>query len=216
LDILVYGVVMKTKLFFCLITTLIFAFNLFAASNVTLAWDPDTDTNIAGYKIYYGPAAGVYTNTVDVGNVTNATISSLVTGTTYHFAATAYDTSALESDYSNEAIFTNTVSNVSITYVGVKVDYGTGFASLISVPIMVMSITNNPGYFYNEYLIITNNPIIGIRPMDTNKYVYVGTMINYGPGIINLTSSTFQLMAFMNPPNNQFYRGSLIITNHPF
>jgi hypothetical protein len=81
---------------------------------------------------------------------------------------------------------------------------------------MVMSITNNPGYFYNEYLIITNNPIIGIRPMDTNKYVYVGTMINYGPGIINLTSSTFQLMAFMNPPNNQFYRGSLIITNHPF
>ena len=29
---------------------------LFAASTVTLAWDPSTSTNIAGYKVYYGPA----------------------------------------------------------------------------------------------------------------------------------------------------------------
>jgi sulfur relay (sulfurtransferase) complex TusBCD TusD component (DsrE family) len=82
-------------------------FPAIAASNVTLAWNSSTGTNIAGYKIYYGAASGTYTNTVDVGNVTNATISSLISGTTYYFAATAYDTFALESDYSTEAIFTN-------------------------------------------------------------------------------------------------------------
>ena len=34
-------------------------------------------------------------------------ISNLIVGTTYYFAATAYDNSNLESDYSNEAIYTN-------------------------------------------------------------------------------------------------------------
>ena len=76
-------------------------------TSVTLAWDPDAGTNIAGYKIYYGVASRTYTNTNNVGNVTNATISGLISGTNYYFAATAYDTSGLESAYSNEAVYTN-------------------------------------------------------------------------------------------------------------
>ncbi len=76
-------------------------------SSVTLAWNPDAGTNIAGYKIYYGVASRTYTNTNNVGNVTNATISSLIGGTIYYFAATAVDTSGLESDYSTEVVYTN-------------------------------------------------------------------------------------------------------------
>ena len=83
--------------------------SLFAASSVTLVWDPSTSTNIAGYRIYYGPASRTYTNTLAVGNVTNATISNLITGATYYFAATAYDTANLESDFSNEVGYTNVV-----------------------------------------------------------------------------------------------------------
>ena len=49
-----------------------------AQSSVTLAWNPDAGTNIAGYKMYYGVASRTYTNTNNVGNVTNATISSLI------------------------------------------------------------------------------------------------------------------------------------------
>lgn len=78
-----------------------------AASSVTLVWNPSSGTNIAGYNIYYGAASRTYTNTINVGNVTNATISGLISGTVYYFAATAYDTSALESDYSTEVVFTN-------------------------------------------------------------------------------------------------------------
>ena len=37
------------------------------------------------------------------------TISNLIVGATYYFAATAYDSANLESDYSNEAIYTNVV-----------------------------------------------------------------------------------------------------------
>ena len=80
-----------------------------AASTVTLAWDPSTGTNIAGYKIYYGASSGSYTNALTVGSVTTATISNLLNGATYYFVATAYDSSNLESDFSNEVSYTNVV-----------------------------------------------------------------------------------------------------------
>ena len=83
--------------------------SLFAASSVTLVWDPSTSTNIAGYKVYFGPASRTYTNTLTVGNATSTTISNLVTGATYYFAATVYDTANLESDFSNEVGYTNVV-----------------------------------------------------------------------------------------------------------
>ncbi len=79
-----------------------------AASSVTLAWNPSSGTNIAGYRIHYGGASRTYTNMVSVGSATSATVSNLSSGGTYYFAATAYDTSGIESDYSNEA--TNTVA----------------------------------------------------------------------------------------------------------
>ena len=82
----------------------------FAASSVTLAWDPSSGTNIAGYKLYYGGSSGTYTNTLTIGNSTNATVSNLVSGATYYFAATAVDTNGLESAYSNEVGYTNVVS----------------------------------------------------------------------------------------------------------
>jgi hypothetical protein len=77
-----------------------------AVQSVTLAWNPSTCTNVAGYNVYYGVASGAYTNMADPGNATSVTISALVEGTTYYFAATAYNTLGLESDYSNEADYT--------------------------------------------------------------------------------------------------------------
>lgn len=77
-----------------------------ASQNVTLAWNPNPNVNIAGYKIYYGVVSHSYTNSVNVGNTTSATISLSSPGTTYYFAATAYDSSGNESGYSNETAFT--------------------------------------------------------------------------------------------------------------
>ena len=71
------------------------------ANQVTLAWNPSV-ANVSGYKIYYGVASGVYTNSIDVGNVTNATITGLVPFTTYFFAAKSYDAFGVLSDFSNE------------------------------------------------------------------------------------------------------------------
>jgi hypothetical protein len=77
-----------------------------ADSSVTLTWDASLDPTAAGYKIYYGVASRVYTNSIDVGNTTVTTIPNLVAGNTYYFAATTYNSSGLESDYSTETSYT--------------------------------------------------------------------------------------------------------------
>src|SRR2546423_1217349 len=71
--------------------------NATALTNVTLAWDPSPDASVASYKVYYGVITGVYTNSVDAGPATNVTVTSLLTGTRYFFAATAIDNLGQES-----------------------------------------------------------------------------------------------------------------------
>jgi hypothetical protein len=68
-----------------------------------LAWNSSVPaTNVAGYNLYYGGATGNYTNQVNIGLATNGVVSNLVAGRTYYFAATAYTSTGLESDYSDE------------------------------------------------------------------------------------------------------------------
>jgi hypothetical protein len=75
--------------------------NLYAAA-VTLNWDANSEPELAGYKIYYGTSSGDYANSVDVGKITSFNVSNLREDTTYYFAATAYDSSDQESDFSDE------------------------------------------------------------------------------------------------------------------
>jgi fibronectin type 3 domain-containing protein len=52
------------------------------AAQIRLAWDPNTESDAAGYKIYYGTSSKSYTGSVDVGNVTTYTLSGLTQGQT--------------------------------------------------------------------------------------------------------------------------------------
>ncbi|HNT15976.1 MAG TPA: fibronectin type III domain-containing protein, partial [Verrucomicrobiota bacterium] len=75
-------------------------------ASVNLAWDASPDASVAGYRVYYGAASGDYTNYIQVGNVTTATVANLREGATYYFAATAYDADDIESLFSNEVDYT--------------------------------------------------------------------------------------------------------------
>jgi len=71
------------------------------AQSVTVAWDASPSASIAGYRVYYG------TNSRAYGFVTNAGLVQTQWVTLPHsgrwfFAATAYDTIGLESDFSDE------------------------------------------------------------------------------------------------------------------
>jgi fibronectin type III domain protein len=73
-----------------------------SSSAATLTWNPDTSTNLAGYKLYVGTASGVYSSSISLGNVTSYTVPNLLIGNTYYFAVTAYNNSGIESGFSNE------------------------------------------------------------------------------------------------------------------
>lgn len=72
------------------------------AAQITLAWDPNAEPDLAGYKIYLGSASSSYYSVIDVGNNTTFTVDNLSQGATYFFSVTAYDTQGNESDFSNE------------------------------------------------------------------------------------------------------------------
>jgi predicted phage tail protein len=92
------------------------------AAEVTLAWNPNPESSVRGYKIYYGTSSRTYQQSIDVGNVTTYRVQSLADGVTYYFAATAYDSARNESGYSNEVSHTTPLACItpavpsSITY----------------------------------------------------------------------------------------------------
>ena len=84
----------------------------------SLSWNPSTEANVAGYKIYYGtekrsgdcPAVGGYTQKIDVGNHTSYQLNNLKDKTAYYFSVTSYNTSGKESCFSEEMKKTISVS----------------------------------------------------------------------------------------------------------
>ena len=96
--------IMKIFLFTLLLTiALLFQYAL--AAEIRLAWSPNQEQDLAGYKVYYGTASGVYNgpgSPINVGNVTSYRLLDLSPGQTYFIALKAYDTLGNESGYSNE------------------------------------------------------------------------------------------------------------------
>jgi hypothetical protein len=74
------------------------------AADFGLEWQANTEPDLAGYKIYYNQAipGPPFARVVDVGNVTTCVIPDLDPNSNYYFVCTAYDTSGMESDYSNQ------------------------------------------------------------------------------------------------------------------
>lgn len=74
-------------------------------SSAALAWTQSSSPMVVTNGIYYGVASGVYTNRTLIAATTAYTVSNLVAGVTYFFAATALDSLGNESPYSNEASY---------------------------------------------------------------------------------------------------------------
>jgi hypothetical protein len=87
------------------------------AGTVTLAWDPNTEPDIAGYLLSYGTASGSYTTTIDVGNVTSYLFSEPNPSVRYYLALRAYNTGGATSGYSNEVA---TTPNPPLTVTGIS------------------------------------------------------------------------------------------------
>ena len=72
------------------------------AASVTLAWDPNAETDLAGYYVGYRTSPSGSETLVNVGNTTQWTLTTAVAGNTYYFRVYAENTSGLRSAPSNE------------------------------------------------------------------------------------------------------------------
>jgi hypothetical protein len=69
---------------------------------VSLAWNPSSNSEVAGYFLSYGNSSGVYDQRIDAGTNTTVSLTNLVLGVTYFFVVKAYNLAGVESDPSNE------------------------------------------------------------------------------------------------------------------
>src|SRR5437667_10821969 len=110
---------------------------------IVLAWDPSPEPTATGYILLYGPLPGVYTTSVDVGNLISYQID--LPGTQYYFAVLAYNSMGLTSPLSNE------VAASSLIVLMNPGDQNSAAGSDVSLPLVATGVpfsytaTNLPG-----------------------------------------------------------------------
>ena len=71
-------------------------------NTIIVQWLPNSESDLAGYKVYYGKASRSYSHIIPTGLNTSCQIPDLEPGYKYYFAVTAFDTAGNESHYSAE------------------------------------------------------------------------------------------------------------------
>ncbi len=189
-----------------------------AAGTVTLAWDASSGTNvITNYKVYYGVASRTYTNSASAGTGLTVSISNLVAGATYYFAATATDNSGLESDYStevsaritsaNQPPTLNALANATINEgAGLQVVNLSGITSGGTNEAQTLTVTassSNTGLIPNPTVTYTSPNTGGSISFTPVAYAYgsaiITVTVNDGGASNNIVSRTFTVT--VNPVN---------------
>jgi hypothetical protein len=83
---------------------LFFFFATAEAAHLDLAWSPNDEPDLGGYRVYYGLESRDYVGFVDVGRTTSCRLDDLMEDVPYYIALTAYDTAGNESGLSQEVV----------------------------------------------------------------------------------------------------------------
>lgn len=92
-----------------MLTILLFFFfcSLALATDVSFIWNPNTESDLKGYRLYQSKASGVYVKgadkaIADISVGTEVATIQITEGGKYYWVLTAYDNYGNESDFSNE------------------------------------------------------------------------------------------------------------------
>ena len=192
------------------------------AGSAALAWNPVTDSDLAGYRVYYGTSAGNYTSSVDVGNVTATTISTLTDCTNYFFGVKAYDTAGNEStSYSNEVngwprpIVTSSSPNaaeqgrtLSLTIAGSNFRSGST-VTFSTAGITVNSTTVNACGQLTVSITIANNATVGVTNIEVQ---HPDGVYGTGTGIFTVQATVAPTVSSTTPADGA---SGISIAVHP-
>jgi len=191
---------------FWICTMMLMALPALASVSIPLLWNPSIGSTVAGYKIYYGVKSHVYTNSVDVGNVTNTTITGLAANTTYYFAGKTYDQFGIESAFSNEARVNdaaayqptlNPIGNLTVHFkttitIGLS-GISTGWPS--GKKFKFTAVSSNPKVVANPSVKYSSSKTTGtltIKPAaNTNATATITVTLNNGAPSNNILTRTF-------------------------
>src|SRR5688572_32294624 len=73
--------------------------------SLTLAWDANPETFVAGFIVYVGPASGTYDEQFDVGNRQSFVYDRVISGRAYFFAVAAYSAGPVIGPRSEEIFY---------------------------------------------------------------------------------------------------------------
>ena len=114
------------------------------AASIRVSWSANTDTDLAGYKVYYGTQSNTYGTPANVTSGTSYDITSVQTGTTYYMAVSAFDTSGNESAKSTEKSITVPVTDTTPPTGTVVINSGAASTTSASVT-LTLSATDTGG-----------------------------------------------------------------------
>lgn len=142
------------------------------AKDVSLAWDRNQESDIAGYKVYYkgGASTGTFDGTdaaqgkspLDVKNVTAITLNGLDPAKNYFFEVTAYDTDG------NESGFSNMVQSYESQPPTVAITAPTDKSTVSGTVGLTVSTSDNTGITKVDFLV--NGTVVGT--VAASPYVY--------------------------------------------
>ena len=161
--------------FLFLLLSLVLAQYVFAVQ-IRLAWDANSESDLAGYKVYYGTSSKSYINSMDVGDQNTFALTGLIQGQSYFIVVTSYDTSANESGYSSEV--SGVASELTLP----------GEVNPPTITIPNCTATNCPGNIY----IATYDQNTGSMPIGNVKQYEVSSNIGVQTETQTATQTTTQ------------------------
>lgn len=103
------------------------------ATMVNFTWNPNSESDLAGYKLYYGRASGSYDYMVKMPVRTEFPLV-LESGTVYYLALKAYDISGNDSPFSGELSYTVPQPDIIAPIAPTIINIPDGSSVIINIP----------------------------------------------------------------------------------
>ena len=151
---------------------------------VTLEWDANPETDVAGYKLYYGTVSGTvsgtYARIIDAGNATFVDVPDMISNFTYYFVVKAYNSQGVESPPSNEVAYTvPPPSTLSIQYL-----------PRLNLPVIlpavpeIRTVQAAPGVAFSFTIVGASGSVVTVSAsLDLTTWEPLGTITNPTGGI---------------------------------